>query len=74
MKLATIRTLDGRTRAVRVDDEQLVDLGAADLGEFLTAPGWEERAAAAMRAGVAGARRSLRPGRPAPPARSSASG
>ena len=47
MKLATIRTLDGRTRAVRVDDEQLVDLGAADLGEFLAAPGWEERAAAA---------------------------
>ena len=47
MKLATIRTLDGRTRAVRVDDEQLVDLGAADLGEFLAAPGWEERAAGA---------------------------
>ena len=47
MKLATIRTLDGRTRAVRVEDDQLVDLGAADLGEFLTTPGWEERAAAA---------------------------
>lgn len=47
MKLATIRTLDGRTRAVRVDDEQLVDLGAADLGAFLAEPGWEERAAAA---------------------------
>jgi len=48
VKLATIRTLDGRTRAVRVDDEQLVDLGAADLGEFLATPGWEERAAAAV--------------------------
>jgi acylpyruvate hydrolase len=47
VKLATIRTLDGRTRAVRVDDEQLVDLGAADLGAFLAEPGWEERAAAA---------------------------
>jgi acylpyruvate hydrolase len=47
VKLATIRTLEGRTRAVRVDDEQLVDLGAADLGEFLTTPGWEQRAAAA---------------------------
>jgi acylpyruvate hydrolase len=47
VKLATIRTLDGRTRAARVDDEQLVDLDAADLGEFLAAPGWEERAAAA---------------------------
>ena len=47
MKLATIRTLDGATRAVRVDDEQLVDLGAADLGAYLTEPGWEGRAAAA---------------------------
>jgi acylpyruvate hydrolase len=47
VRLATIRTLDGRTRAVRVDDEQLVDLGAADLGEFLATTGWEERATAA---------------------------
>ncbi|MGY1704536.1 fumarylacetoacetate hydrolase family protein [Geodermatophilus sp. SYSU D00697] len=47
MKLATIRTLDGATRAVRVDDERLVDLGAADLGAFLADPGWQERAAAA---------------------------
>ncbi|MBB3083354.1 fumarylacetoacetate hydrolase family protein [Geodermatophilus sabuli] len=47
MKLATIRTLEGRTRAVRVDDDHLVDLGAADLGEFLATSGWEERAAAA---------------------------
>ncbi|MCZ2838974.1 fumarylacetoacetate hydrolase family protein [Modestobacter sp. VKM Ac-2985] len=47
MKLATIRTLDGSTRAVRVEDDHLVDLVAADLGELLATPGWEERAAAA---------------------------
>lgn len=47
MRLATVRTLDGATRAVRVDDDHLVDLGAVDLGEFLATPGWEERAAAA---------------------------
>ncbi|MFW3170658.1 fumarylacetoacetate hydrolase family protein [Geodermatophilus sp. CPCC 206100] len=47
MKLATIRTLDGATRAVRVDDEHLVDLGAPDLGAFLADPGWAERAAVA---------------------------
>lgn len=48
MKLATIRTLDGATRAVRVEDDRLVDLGAADLGAFLADPGWAERAAAAI--------------------------
>lgn len=47
MKLATIRALDGTTRAVRVDDGHLVDLGAADLGDFLGTPDWQERAAAA---------------------------
>lgn len=47
MKLATIRAFEGSTRAVRVDDEQLVDLGAADLGELLVDPAWAERAAAA---------------------------
>ena len=47
MKLATIRTLDGATRAVRVEDDVLVDLGAADLGVLLATPGWQERAAAA---------------------------
>ncbi|MCW6004185.1 fumarylacetoacetate hydrolase family protein [Micromonospora sp. CPCC 205371] len=46
MKLATIRTADGATRAVRVDDDRLVGLGAADVGELLAAPGWRERAAA----------------------------
>jgi acylpyruvate hydrolase len=47
VKLATIRTLEGHTRAVRVDDEQLVDLGTADLGDFLATTGWEELATAA---------------------------
>lgn len=46
MKLATIRTADG-TRAVRVDGDELVDLGVADLGEFLARPDWRDAAAAA---------------------------
>jgi acylpyruvate hydrolase len=52
VKLATIRTLDGATRAVRVDEDHLVDLGAADLGEFLAAPDWEARAAASTEPAV----------------------
>ncbi|GAA4957481.1 acylpyruvate hydrolase [Nonomuraea thailandensis] len=47
MKLATIRTSDGRTRAVRVDGDTLVDLGLTDVGELLAQPGWAERAAQA---------------------------
>jgi acylpyruvate hydrolase len=47
MKLATIRTLEGATRAVRVEEDRLVDLGAGDLGEFLAGRRWAERAAAA---------------------------
>mgnify|MGYP003803100569 CR=1 FL=1 len=46
MKLATIRTADG-TRAVRVDGDDLVDLGAADLGDFLAREDWKDAAAAA---------------------------
>lgn len=46
MKLATIRTAEG-TRAVRVDDDVLVDLGAADLGDFLARPDWADAAASA---------------------------
>ena len=34
MKLATLRTAEG-TRAVRVDDDAFVDLGAPDVGAFL---------------------------------------
>ncbi|TMR17704.1 fumarylacetoacetate hydrolase family protein [Nonomuraea turkmeniaca] len=47
MKLATIRTADGATRAVRVEGETLVDLGLADVGELLARPGWAEHAARA---------------------------
>ncbi|MEU4658923.1 fumarylacetoacetate hydrolase family protein [Streptomyces sp. NPDC023723] len=46
MKLATLRA-DGATRAVRLDGDVLVDLGAADLGALLAEPGWAGRAAAA---------------------------
>jgi len=49
VRLATIRVA-GTTRAVRADGTTLVDLGAASLGEFLRAPGWPERAAAASAA------------------------
>ncbi|RVX42624.1 acylpyruvate hydrolase [Nonomuraea polychroma] len=45
MKLATIRTADGLTRAVRVEGETLVDLGLADVGELLARPDWAEHAA-----------------------------
>jgi len=46
MRLATIRTEAG-TRAVRVDAEQAVETGDADLGTLLRRPDWRERAAAA---------------------------
>ncbi|MEU8178769.1 fumarylacetoacetate hydrolase family protein [Microbispora hainanensis] len=45
MKLATLR-VDGSTRAVRLDGDRLVDLGAADLGELLSHDDWADRAAA----------------------------
>ena len=59
MKLATIRvhrmtdpvTGEGTaTRAVKAEGSALIDLGAADLGEFLARPDWRERAAAASAA------------------------
>ncbi|WP_320774574.1 fumarylacetoacetate hydrolase family protein [Streptomyces sp. CRN 30] len=46
MKLATLR-VDGATRAVRLDGDVLVDLGAPDLGALLAEEGWAGRAAAA---------------------------
>ncbi|HHU38979.1 MAG TPA: fumarylacetoacetate hydrolase family protein [Propionibacterium sp.] len=46
MKLATVR-IDGGTRAVRVDGDDLVDLGAPDLGAFLAREDWQDAAAAA---------------------------
>jgi acylpyruvate hydrolase len=54
MKLATLRTgVDGSTRAVVLDEDTLVDLGASDVGAFLATPDWPERAAAASRDGSA---------------------
>jgi acylpyruvate hydrolase len=47
MKLATVRTADGGTRAVRVEDDRLVDLGTEDLGGLLADPAWRTRAVAA---------------------------
>jgi acylpyruvate hydrolase len=41
MRLATIRTARG-TRAVRLDGDLHIDLGAADLGELLARPDWRE--------------------------------
>ena len=46
MKLATIRTA-GTTRAVRVDDGTLVDLGLPDVGAVLERPDWRQWAAGA---------------------------
>ncbi|MQA16336.1 MAG: 2-hydroxyhepta-2,4-diene-1,7-dioate isomerase [Pseudonocardiaceae bacterium] len=42
MKLATIR-LDGRHAAVRVDGDEAVEVGAADVGELLADPSWRDR-------------------------------
>ncbi len=46
MKLATAR-IAGSTRAVKVENDTLVDLGHTDLGELLAQPDWKERAEAA---------------------------
>ena len=46
MKLATVRTADGRTRAVRVAPHGLVDLGFGDVGELLRRDGWAGEAVA----------------------------
>lgn len=47
MKLATLRTPSG-TRAVVLNGDQLIDLGAADVGALLTEGGWRERAEATL--------------------------
>lgn len=41
MRLATIRT-DSGTRAVRVETDQAVETGHADVGELLRAPYWDD--------------------------------
>jgi acylpyruvate hydrolase len=51
VRLATIRT-GNTTRAVRVDGDTLVDLGAPDLGELLSRDGWAEQARAAVASGT----------------------
>lgn len=45
MKLATVR-LGGRHAAVRVEGDEVVEVGAADVGELLADPGWRARATA----------------------------
>jgi 2-keto-4-pentenoate hydratase/2-oxohepta-3-ene-1,7-dioic acid hydratase in catechol pathway len=52
MRLATVR-IDGRTRAVRADDDVLVDVGAPDVGELLSHEDWAERARGATAAHAA---------------------
>jgi acylpyruvate hydrolase len=49
VKLATVR-IDGRTRAVRADDDVLVDVGAPDVGELLGHEDWAARARSATAA------------------------
>ncbi len=45
MRLATIRTAGG-TRAVRIEGDNVVDLGLPDVGALLALPDWRARAAA----------------------------
>jgi acylpyruvate hydrolase len=45
VRLATVRT-DKGTRAVRVEDEEIVDLGVSDVGELLRGPDWAQAATA----------------------------
>lgn len=47
MKLATIRTADGDTQAVRVDGATTVALGFPDVGALLAQPNWRDLAAQA---------------------------
>jgi acylpyruvate hydrolase len=52
MRLATVR-IDGRTRAVRAEDDVLVDVGAPDVGELLGHEDWAEQARSATAASAA---------------------
>jgi acylpyruvate hydrolase len=49
MRLATLRTPNGN-RAVRVEGDTAIELGAPDVGALLALPDWRERAAARGRA------------------------
>jgi acylpyruvate hydrolase len=46
MQLATVR-IDGGTAAVLLDGDELVEIGAPDVGALLREPDWRERASAA---------------------------
>ncbi len=50
MKLATVRTADGATQAVRVEGADLVPLGVPDVGALLAQPNWREIASGAAAA------------------------
>ena len=47
MKLATVRTADGSTQAVRIDGAAAVPVGFPDVGALLAQPNWRELAEAA---------------------------
>ncbi|MBM6621995.1 fumarylacetoacetate hydrolase family protein [Micrococcaceae bacterium RIT802] len=61
MKLATLRTAEGTTAAVAVDDGYL-PVDAADVGALLADPGWRETVAAARRAQETGEGPAVVPG------------
>ena len=44
MRLATIE-IDGRTAAIRIDADTMVELPFADVGELLLTPEWRTQAA-----------------------------
>lgn len=46
MRLATVRTRTGGTRAVRVEGDALIDLGYEDVGALLASPDWPAAARA----------------------------
>jgi acylpyruvate hydrolase len=50
LRLATIRTPDGH-RCVRIDSDQAIEVGAADVVELLQDPGWRTRTEGAAGAG-----------------------
>lgn len=47
MLLATIRTPDRRTQAVRIDPDRAVEVGATDVGAFVRSADWRAQAASA---------------------------
>ena len=61
MKLATVRSADGSTQAVRVEGADAVPLGFADVGTLLAQPNWREIAADARRELQSASERALLP-------------